>query len=139
MNELFLRTKPNQLILVHEPETRRFQYGSLAIREMTLRGTRGEDDGGQTYNDSQGFQIASKANFAALLSEHAAGGVVEAQQVQDSQIDSLSAIVRDIRSIDDASRKEMDRQTAQLENIHASTDETLRRANHADYRATRLK
>ena len=133
MNELFLRTKPSQLILVHEPETRRFQYGSLAIRELTLRGTR-MDMGGETSNE--GF--TPKANFANLLSD-APSGVVEAQATQDSQINSLASILADIRTIDGAMKKEADRQSSQLDEMHRATDKTLSHMHKTGYRTARLE
>eukprot|EP00339_Tiarina_fusa_P029983 CAMPEP_0117028154 /NCGR_PEP_ID=MMETSP0472-20121206/20495_1 /TAXON_ID=693140 ORGANISM="Tiarina fusus, Strain LIS" /NCGR_SAMPLE_ID=MMETSP0472 /ASSEMBLY_ACC=CAM_ASM_000603 /LENGTH=360 /DNA_ID=CAMNT_0004735561 /DNA_START=493 /DNA_END=1575 /DNA_ORIENTATION=+ len=136
VNELFLRTKPGQILLIHEPETRRFQYGNLAIREMTLRGARSDGEGIETTSD-EAF-TSSTANYASLLSG-APGTVQEAQEVQDSQINDLSKLVSDIDSINAAMSGELRRQNGQLDDINKQTNKTLLKANETTFRTTKLK
>jgi len=132
VNEIVLRTKPGQVTVVHEPGTKQFQYGSLAIREQTLQASR--DD---TWSAEGGFFQAPKSNTTRLMT-NAPEEIQDRMKKQDEQINALSGAVSDFRSIDAAIKKEALREIDQLDTIHEKTNKALLTANKDAFRAAKL-
>jgi len=132
VNEIVLRTKPGQVVVIHEPGTKKFQYGSLAIREQTLQASRDN-----TWSAEGGFFQAPKANSAGLVS-NAPDEIQMQLKMQDDQINTLSNVVGDIRTMNKAIKKEADRETEQLDKVHERTNKALHKANKDVHRTDRL-
>ena len=132
VNEIVLRTKPGQVTVVHEPGTKQFQYGSLAIREQTLQASRDE-----TWSAQGGFFQAPKANTVKLVSD-APDEVKARLKKQDEQVNQLNDAVTNINAMNKAIRTEAEREIAQLDKIHDKTNKALQTANKDAYRAQKL-
>ena len=133
INETILRTKMGQVNVIHEPGTKEFQYGSLAIREFSLQGSR--DD--KAWSASGGFFKAPKANNAGLLSEDAPEVVVDRMKVHDEKVNTLVDIVDDISTMVNAISQETEREVEQLKSINSVANKSLEKANKNAFRAAK--
>ena len=132
VNDIVLRTKTCQVTVVHEPGTKQFQYGSLAIREQTLQASRDS-----TWSAEGGFFQAPKSNTSRLMG-NAPEEVQDKVKKQDEQINALSGAVADFRNMDDAIKKEALREVEQLDYIHDKTNKALKAANKDAFRTAKL-
>jgi len=132
VNEIVLRTKPGQVTVVHEPGTKKFQYGSLAIREQTLQASR--DD---TWSAEGGFFQTPKSDVSKIISD-APDEVQTKLKMQDDQINTLADVVGDLKNINKALLTETKREVEQLDDIHKQVNKTLKVANKDAYRAKKL-
>lgn len=132
VNEIVLRTKPGQVTVVHEPGTKQFQYGSLAIRDQTLQASR--DD---TWSAEGGFFQAPKSDTAKLVS-NAPNEVKQQLKKQDEQINALTDVVTDFTAINKAQKNELEREIDQLDKIHEKTNKALKKANKDAFRTAKL-
>lgn len=132
VNEIVLRTKPGQVTVVHEPGTKQFQYGSLAIRDQTLQASRDN-----TWSAEGGFFQAPKADSSKIIT-NAPEEIKDQLKKQDDQINALTDVVGDFGAITNAIKTEAEREIDQLNYIHEKTNSALKKANKDAYRAAKL-
>lgn len=130
VNEVILRTKPNQVTVLFEPNVKQFQYGSLAIRAQGSR-----DDAWSVQG--AGFFKAAKADASRIIT-NAPEEVADALAIQDEQVNDLQSVVDDLDAISSAIGNEGQRQVDQLGKMHKTADKTLKTAHKDAFRTKRM-
>lgn len=131
VNEFVLRTN-RRVPVIFEPGVRKFGYGDEWLRRHPLQSTREKESGA-----SEGLFKRQTAKASDLI-QSVPPSVKADVEKYDQGLETLQRTVDNIRTNSRDTRQEMDRQSAQMTNIHKKTDKALSDMNKQNHSAQQL-
>lgn len=131
VNEFVLRTN-RRVPVIFEPGVRKFGYGDEWLRRHPLQSTREKESGA-----SEGLFKRQTAKASDLI-QSVPPSVKADVEKYDQGLETLQRTVDNIRTNSRDTRQEMDRQSAQMTDIHKKTDKALSDMNKQNHSAQQL-